>query len=510
MPTDPRTPQPVPGLDIVGRGIYLRPNRPYELKPILFDRGPDQLFQSRETGETYLLPAGYHIDDSPPMPAAQALNQSMIEESWERFEKHTGIDASAALSNAPFSVDVTASQAKQLRQEEDSYYALRTTFMPLWSLYIPTAAQCPPNCFELHPPVPFSHRHRAAYAAFFERYGTHYVKRAWVGGKATLAFAVTKTSDMTKSDIRAGLQASMAGLGGASVNASDQRSKEKLQSNSQCTVFGRGGDEFKLAALSTLDDAAYNEWLVTVRKNPQLIEFDVAGIWTLVPDPKEADALMFAYQEENSTSPLRAVFQIDNKVYFFEDTYFYVYDVDLRETSKPELIRDGWPELARVGFERADAAFLGKYLTSQSGEDLSRKLFLFNRDSYVRWDVDSRGIDPGYPRLITQGWPGVPFDRIDAAVNVAPDALYLFKGDQYVRFNTIANHVDPGYPESVNKRWVGLPFDRIDAASYWGNAKIYFFRGDQYVRYDTVMWRADAGYPRSILSHYVEDWRFFE
>lgn len=102
------------------------------------------------------------------------------------------------------------------------------------------------------------------------------------------------------------------------------------------------------------------------------------------------------------------------------------------------------------------------------------------------------------------------FDRIDAVVNVSPESLFFFCGNRYLRFNTLRNQADDGYPDLVAKRWVGVVFDRIDAATYWGNGKVYFVRDNHYIRYDTVMWRADPGYPKSIVSHYVEDWRFFE
>jgi len=165
--------------------------------------------------------------------------------------------------------------------------------------------------------------------------------------------------------------------------------------------------------------------------------------------------------------------------------------------------------LSKVGFEQVDAAFLGEYLRSPTNEDLSRKVFAFSRDKYLRWDVDTNAIDPGYPRLIAEGWPGVTFDRIDAVVNVAPDAVYFFKGHEYIRFNTLKNRADEGYPDLICKRWAGVTFDRIDAAVYWSNAKVYFFRGDQHIRYDTVTYRADPGYPKSSMSNYVEDWKFF-
>ena len=117
---------------MVGRGVYLRPQQPFELRRLLFHRESWQLYPSKETGETYRIPDGYEVNDSSPMPASQALNQMRIEESWERFEKSTSIDLSAAVGNGPVSVDVNASQSSQLRSGEDSYYALRNSFISLW------------------------------------------------------------------------------------------------------------------------------------------------------------------------------------------------------------------------------------------------------------------------------------------------------------------------------------------------------------------------------------------
>lgn len=387
----------MPGLDMVGRGIYLRPFVPFELKNSLFQQSNQQTYFSKETNETYFVPEGYEINDSPPMPASQALNQIKIEESWERFEKQSSLDASCAVSNAPFSVNVNASQISQLRVDEQAYYALRNSFIPLWSLYIADtrkSLQLPKN---IAIPVPYSHTHRKAYERFFEQYGTHYIKRVWVGGKATLAFTIVKSSNMSKEDIQAGLKASNI-AGSVNVNASQQQSKEKLQNNSQCTVFGKGGDELKLATLSSLDEQNYNAWLATISENPQVIEFDACGIWTLVDDVEKARALQEAYTEATVFTPLRVVFNLDRNIHVFRgDTYFY-YDTEKQESSRPAKIAEAWPALVEVGFEQVDAAFLGKYLTSAKGEDLSRKLYLFNRDSYLRFDVDSKTIDEGYPK----------------------------------------------------------------------------------------------------------------
>ena len=501
---------PIAGLDMVGRGIYLRPQQTFELKGILFPRANEQLLYSKETQETNSVPEGYEVNDSPPMPATQALNQVVIEESWERFEKQTSLDVSATVSNAPFSINVNASQTAQIRVEEDAYYALRNSFIPLWTVYIPDSKLFNEKLFDVTIPVPYSQTHRKAYEKFFDKFGTHYIKRVWVGGKAMLAFTVTKSSEMSKSEVKAGIKASQMGLANASLSAEMQQSKEKLQTNSECTVFGKGGDELKLAMLSSLDETLYNQWLATIKDNPQVIEFDACGIWTLISDEAQANALKQAYTEATVFTPLRAAFTLDKQLHVFRGSQCFAYNMETSECSPPVAVNSAWPMLADVGFEQVDAAFLGKYLYSHTGEDLSRKLYFFNRDHYIQVDVDTRRIDEGYPKRIADGWPGITFERVDAVLNAGSNQLFFFRGNQYSRFNMLTHQVDAGYPEQVNKRWQGVTFDRIDAAVYWGNSKVYFFRGNQHIRYDLINYRADAGYPKYIIGNYVDDWSFFD
>ena len=241
-----------------------------------------------------------------------------------------------------------------------------------------------------------------------------------------------------------------------------------------------------------------------------MIEFDAVGIWTLVDDDDKAEALRKAYLEETVFDPIHVVFNLDDRFHVFRSKYCFSYDLDKGETSAVRKVLDKWPMLAEVGFTHVDAAFLGRYLVTQSGEKLDRKLYFFDRDRYIRVDVDAMKIDPGYPKTIAEVWPGVPFDRIDAARNVSPSSLYFFLGNQYVRFNSVVNKGDEGYPELTTKRWTGFNFDRIDAAVYWGNAKAFFFRGNQHIRYDMVTYRSDPGYPKFIFGNYVEDWKFFD
>jgi MAC/Perforin domain/Hemopexin len=500
---------PLPGLEVVGRGIYLQPYQPYILTQLLFKREQPRVIVSRETEQSYLIPMGYAINDSPPFPMNESLNQVSIEESWDRFEKQVSLDANVAVSNMPFSVSASSSWNSRLRAEQEAYYATRSSFVPLWMVYIPNPHTCIDEISEPDIPTPFSHRHRRRYEEFFQSYGSHYVRGAWVGGKSTLVFTVLKSSQLAKEDIQAGIKASFSGVEGE-ANTKSEASKEKLRKNSQCTVFGKGGDEVQLAAMSSLDEAAYNRWLETIPHNPQVIEMSVAGVWTLVRDPEKAKALMEAYQESVSFDPITAVFDINRDIFFIRGGKYVRYDRDSQVTQVPHSIRELMPLLEDDGFERIDAAFRGKNLVSPTGEKLDRKLFVFRQNRFLRFDLDKGRKDDGYPMLISDGWPGLPFERVDTAMVTGPDTLYFFLGNQYCRFNPLKNRVDDDYPQPISKRWVGVTFDRLDAAVYWGGGKAYFFKGDQHIRYDLANYRADPGFPRYIIGNYVEDWKFID
>ncbi len=492
---------PLVGLDVVGRGVHLRPRQAYSLRPVLVPRAGWRTYTSRETGETYRVPRGYAVNDSPPMPGRRALNQVIIEESWGRFDERMSVDTRLTAGTGPVNVDVNAGQLSEVRSEEESYYAVRGSCVPLWAVYVPDLTRIPAETFDLPVPTPFSPTHRRAYDRFFERFGTHVVRRAWVGGQANLVFSVAKAAGVDKSQIQAALSTSYGG----SASSDLASTREKVVSNSSCTVLGKGGDELALAAMSSLDEARYNAWLATVKSNPQVIDVEVQGIWTVLEDGAAAAALQTAYHEAYTFAPVASVFHYDGRIWFLRGDDHFTYELAAGRSTPAQPIATRWPALAGTGFERADAAFV-----SGGRDGAPPVLHLFRRDKVLAFDPRTGSVLDGYPRAIADAWPGVDFDRIDAAVSTDARTAYFFCGQRYVRFDLAAGRADAGYPQSVPERWPGLHYDRLDAAIYWGNGKVYFFVGDQYVRFDMVSCRVDPGYPRFLVGRYVEDWRFFD
>lgn len=106
-----------------------------------------------------------------------------------------------------------------------------------------------------------------------------------------------------------------------------------------------------------------------------------------------------------------------------------------------------------------------------------------------------------YPSSIASGWYGLPFSKVDAALDYPGDRCYIFSGNQYVRWNhTGENNLNP---KPIKDNWKGVTFNKIDAAFYWkANNKVYFFSGTEYIRYDVSTEKADEGYPKNISSNW--------
>lgn len=112
----------------------------------------------------------------------------------------------------------------------------------------------------------------------------------------------------------------------------------------------------------------------------------------------------------------------------------------------------------------------------------------------------------GYPKKISEGWPGLPgkwttngsgiisiltplnvtanAGNIDAAFTYKNGKTYFFQGTKYWRYQ--GRQVDGDYPKEISDGFTGIP-DHLDAAMVWGgNGKIYFYKGSKFWRFDPL------------------------
>ncbi len=86
----------------------------------------------------------------------------------------------------------------------------------------------------------------------------------------------------------------------------------------------------------------------------------------------------------------------------------------------------------------------------------AKRVYFFSGAEYVRFDHPLDGVLPlVYPRGIAGAWPGLT-SPIDAAVNWGNGKAYLFKGAEYIRHDIASGNIDPGYPKPIAGNWGGV------------------------------------------------------
>ena len=185
------------------------------------------------------------------------------------------------------------------------------------------------------------------------------------------------------------------------------------------------------------------------------------------------------------------------KAYFIFGPRYVRYDAmaDSVDPGYPKPIAGNWAGFAEVGFQdNLDAAV----------EWPNGKAYFFKGNQYARYDIAGNRIDAGYPLPMESQWAGFSAagfgSDINAGVNWENGKVYFFKGDAYLRYDIAADQVDPGFPRQISDGWPGFSDNGfgsdLDTAVNWGNGKVYFFKGDQYLRYDIATDKVDDGYPR--------------
>uniref|UniRef100_A0A3P8VU02 Matrix metallopeptidase 21 n=1 Tax=Cynoglossus semilaevis TaxID=244447 RepID=A0A3P8VU02_CYNSE len=132
----------------------------------------------------------------------------------------------------------------------------------------------------------------------------------------------------------------------------------------------------------------------------------------------------------------------------------------------------------------------------------------FMRDGWY-WLYENRNNRTRYgdPVTLQTGWRGIPADGVDAYVHVwsrKSDAVYFFKGTQFWRYDTENDKVfaqDPGgrrYPRLISEGFPGLS-GPIDTAFYdRRDSHIYFFKNRLVYAFNVAANSLARGFPKNI------------
>lgn len=189
----------------------------------------------------------------------------------------------------------------------------------------------------------------------------------------------------------------------------------------------------------------------------------------------------------NKDMDAAAYWKSRNCIYFFKGSNYvrYNWGDDKVPIGYPKLIREkwnNWPSSSKWNEVDAATEYKNKYL------------YFFKGDEYIRYNLRKDKVDKGYPNKIVDYWGNWPSDFIpvDAAAYWGGKKIYFFKNDSYIRYDMDKKKVDPNYPRSIPNNWAGinsqhLPLDAAVAIwpMYTRNYKnAYFFYNNNYLKYD--------------------------
>lgn len=229
----------------------------------------------------------------------------------EFFAAKAGLEASYVTEFGAFSGAFNAAYQNSVERDSSFKYALYEVDNVAWQLTLEaqSLAQLTPEVQQAINALPamYSRENRAAFFRFFDKYGTHYVSRARVGGRLYYYVAVSKSylSDDQKIEADLTLEYNAVLVSGKAAAKTEWSQLTKSWADNRVVhveVIGGSPDGVLLAAPEYGDNRSdiFKAWVEGIKTNPATIDFDLRPLSALLPADKARaiDGAMKAYLSE--------------------------------------------------------------------------------------------------------------------------------------------------------------------------------------------------------------------
>lgn len=298
--------QPIPGLDTLGFGYDVRGQyaNSLELKLPIIAVGP-ATNQTTVNNTVYLVPDNVTLNEhSVNYSTYEQVTGTTLEQYSSSLNSTTKIAGNYQFFSGSLQVDFTKDDMKNSEYE---FSTIRNT-IELWSLNLPDA-----NTLTLIDTANQDLNGKDSNGNYtmsgidvLNKYGSHYVWQAVVGGRADYS---SETDKMTfDQSYNLGVVAEMSYKNAiGSITAQEQASYgaqiQNFDASSSTVIHTQGGDP---TLGSKIANGGFDEWAASVNSQPQLMDFtpnSLVPIWTLCTDPARQQELSDAFADYMAASP---------------------------------------------------------------------------------------------------------------------------------------------------------------------------------------------------------------
>ncbi|XP_037661258.1 matrix metalloproteinase-21 [Choloepus didactylus] len=170
--------------------------------------------------------------------------------------------------------------------------------------------------------------------------------------------------------------------------------------------------------------------------------------------------------------------------YFFRNSWYWLYENRNNRTryGDPIQILTGWHGIPTQNLD----AFVHIWTWRRD------ERYFFKGNQYWRYDSDKDQAHTedeqgkSYPKLISEGFPGIPSPLDTAFYDRRKQLIYFFKESLVFAFDINTNQVLNSYPRKIIKVFPAIipqnhPFRNIDSAYYsYAHNSLFFFKGNTY------------------------------